>query len=177
MITPIQHLAVRYLAAGWSDMKTATELKLTPGIIKAWKRQPEFLNAVQSAALHHAELLESMLLHGEMKATETLIEALRAETKGGQPAWQVRVMAAMNLMDRAGKRGKAIDRAQVASVSTDIKAPAEVEHALRNALRDPGVRAWLQETGSLGALLSGAETAEDAPLALESSPIPEEGIA
>ncbi len=160
-LTPIQHLAVKYLAAGWSVPKTAAELKLPPGSVRKWHNEPLFLEALRAATVEHAELIEAMLLVGEREAAKTMIDALSAQTKNGEPAWQIRVTAAMNLLDRKGNRGKAIDRQQVASVNTEIKATGDVEGALRNALRDPGVRAWLKETNGLATYLTGAET-EDA---------------
>lgn len=163
-LSPIQHLAIRYLAGGWSMVKTAEELKLPPGEVRKWTKLPHFASALQAATIEHAELLTAMLLHGEREAAQTLIDALKAETKGGAPAWTTRITAAMNLLDRSGKRGKAIDRQQVASVTTEVKAPEEIQHALRAALRDPGVRAWLKESGGLPALISGAETADTEPL-------------
>jgi hypothetical protein len=155
-LSPIQRTAIKHLAAGWSDERVAGELKVAKGAIKKWRTiDPEFKRELENASIRHADLVEAMLVEGERKAAETLIAALGAETRGN-PNWSVRLNAALSLLDRAGQRGRAVERQQIAQVVA--RAQPDVEDALRRALRDPGVRTWLksQENG-LAALLP-AET-------------------
>lgn len=150
LLSPIQTLAVRYIAGGWSNHRTADELKIPVRAIEKWrKKDEEFRAALENAVANHVELVEAMLLEGEARAASTLVEALKAVDKLGQPRWSTRVDAAITLLDRAGARGRAVERQQVAVAS--VKSPVEVEGALRKALRDPGVREWLRETGALAA--------------------------
>lgn len=150
-LTPIQHLAVKYIAGGWSTTRVSQELKLSPNIIKKWRSaDPVFMAALQTAIAHHSELVEAMLMQGEAAAAKVLIDALSADNKLG-PNWNVRVQAAVTLLDRAGQRGRAIERQQVA-VATMKGGVPDVEDALRRALRDPGVRQWLKEAGATASL-------------------------
>lgn len=152
-LTPVQHVAVRYLAAGWDEGRVATELKLPKAIVKKWMRDvPAFIRAYQEAVVTHRDVVEAMLLVGEREAARTLIEALDATKSDKTPNWVVRVQAAMSLMDRAGERGRATEKQQVAQVTAHVKADGHAEEALRRALRDPGVRSWLKESGQLAAL-------------------------
>lgn len=153
-LTPIQRLAVKYAAAGWGDRRIADELKISIGQVAKWrKNDPSFRAALQVASLHHTDLVEATLAEGEREAALTLIAALSSETHQGKPHWTVRIQAAQSLLDRAGTRGKAIERQQIAQgvVTTHLKGgtlpQGGVEEALRNALRDPGVRAWLKAEG------------------------------
>ena len=154
-LSPIQRVAVRHLAAGWSDERVSQELKVAKGQITKWRKlDPEFKKALEEATLDHVTLVEAMLVDGERQAAETLIQALRAESRGG-PNWTVRLNAALSLLDRAGQRGRAVEKQQIAQVVA--RAQPEVEDALRRALRDPGVRSWLkgQEKGLADPLPSG----------------------
>lgn len=157
-LTPIQHLAVKYLGAGWSDTRVARELQLPVKVVKEWRKDARFELHVHEATQVQADLVEAMLVAGERQAAETLIEALTATSKTGSPMWKVRVDAALSLLDRAGQRGKAIDRQMIRA---SVSAPTEHdrEAALRAALRDPGVRQWLQSTGQTERLLE-AESVE-----------------
>ena len=157
-LSPIQHLAVKYLSAGWPVTRTAAELRLPPWTVTKWKQDPEFQEALTKGVLQHSELVEAMLLEGESRAAETLIQALAA-AKNGVPQWTVRVQAAITLLDRAGQRGKAIERQAVAQVNPggSLMGGDQLEEGLRKALRDPGVRAWLKSTGGVEALAQAAD--------------------
>lgn len=159
-LSPVQRTAIKHLAAGWSDERVAGELKVAKNVIKKWRTvDPEFMRELQAASIRHADLVEAMLIEGERKAAETLIQALSAESRGG-PNWSVRLNAALSLLDRAGQRGRAVERQQIAQVVA--RAQPDVEDALRRALRDPGVRTWLksQEEGLKALLPPSAETLE-----------------
>lgn len=172
-ISPIQRLAIKHLASGWSEDRVAAELKVAKGAIRKWRGyDPEFREELEKAVLSHADLVEAMLVEGERKAAETLIQALQAETRGA-PNWSVRLNAALSLLDRAGQRGRAVEKQQIAQVVA--RAQPDVEDALRRALRDPGVRSWLKNSEKDLAKLLPAETlvieAELAPDDPESIPI------
>lgn len=146
MLSPVQKLAIKHLASGWSDRRVAEELKLTISQVKKWRQfDGEFQKELDVAAVKHSDLVEAMLIEGERKAAEMLIEALRAETRG-LPNWTVRLNAALSLLDRAGQRGRAVEKQQIAQVVA--RAQPDVEDALRKALRDPGVRTWLKSSGN-----------------------------
>ena len=152
-LSPVQHVAIRYLAAGWSVEKVADEMKLPKAVVQRWlKSNFTFKAAYQQAVVAHTEIVEALLLVGEREAAATLIEALKANKSDKSPNWTVRVQAAMSLMDRAGERGRATEKQQVAQVTAHVKADGNAENALRKALRDPGVRAWLKETGQMPAV-------------------------
>lgn len=158
MISPIQRLAITHLAAGWSDERVAAELKIAKGQVAKWRRiDAGFKSELEKATLNHAASVEALLIAGEREAAETLLLALKAESRGA-PNWTVRLNAALSLLDRAGQRGRAIEKQQIAQVVA--RAQPDVEDALRRALRDPGVRSWLKgkEGGLMNLLTSGAET-------------------
>lgn len=156
-LSPIQKTAIRYLASGWGNERVGKELKVSAGQVKKWKAtDPEFQRELELATIHHADMVEAMLIEGERKAAETLIEALKAESRGG-PNWTVRLNAALSLLDRAGQRGRAVEKQQIAQVVA--RAQPDVEESLRRALRDPGVRSWLKASGKeVEKLLPSAET-------------------
>lgn len=157
-LTPIQHVAVRYLAGGWPIPKVAEELKLPATIIKKWMKDHHvFREAYASQVVAHTEMVETILLEGERQAAHTLVEALGAQNRDGKPNWQARVTAATTLLDRAGQRGKAVEKSQVAQVTAHVDGNSPgVEAALAKALRDPGVRMWLKESGAVVGLIGSA---------------------
>lgn len=168
-LSPVQLLAIKYLAAGWSEARISQELKIGKTMIKKWRAYDhEFQKELESASANHAELLGALLIKGEREAAETLMEALKAESVSGRPNWNARISAALSLLDRAGQRGKAIERQQVAAVVA--RAEPDVSDALRRALRDPGVRSWLKEAGSVPALTSGVSASEDVELEVDLAP-------
>ena len=142
--------------------------------------------------------IEARLREGECAAAETLRYALEAEmpviTETGLvmvPDWGARLRAANSLLDRAGQRGKAVERivkkvaSEIRSEIYRISGTAE-EDRLRGALADPGVRAWLdqhtelrgqlQQMPVLPAPLAGTSAAasadptrDDAPVSVASS--------
>lgn len=69
--------------------------------------------------------------------------------------------AATTLLDRAGQRGKAVEKSQVAQVTAHVDGNSPgVEAALAKALRDPGVRMWLKESGAVVGLIGSAPQEE-----------------
>lgn len=159
MLSPVQHLAIRYLASGVSQTQTAIKLKLGKTHVKKWlESDEEFKAELKRATADHAGVVEAMLIAGEREAAETLMSALKAESRG-VPNWNVRLNAALSLLDRAGQRGRAVEKQQIAQVVA--RAQPDVEAALQRALRDPGVRNWLKDSGGVAGLLpevAGAET-------------------
>lgn len=145
-LSPAQHLAIRYLAGGSTPGEVAEKLRMSPATITGWRQLPLFKKELSVAVAEHSDLVTAVLLHGERKAAETLIGALHAETPQGKPHWLVRVDAAKSLLDRSGKRGKAIDRQQVAVADVTN---GDMGKEIVAALRDPGVRAWLAKEPAL----------------------------
>lgn len=178
-VSPIQHIAIKYLASGWTAGRVAEELKLTIATIKAWKNQLEFREALQKAIVVHVDLVEAMLVAGEAAAAETLLDALKATNTQGKANWTVRVQAAITLLDRAGMRGRAIERSAVAVGGMKVGAMGtggggvQVEESLRKALRDPGVRAWLKETGAMGQLSAGDLLSDEVVVEVETDGLEE----
>lgn len=140
MLTPMQTLAVRYLASGLSLTDTAGKMRMKVSELRGWTRLPAFQSSLHSAMADHEALVSAQLMDGEARAAKVLAEGLDATDKNGNPNWRVRMEAALSLLDRQGRRGKAVERTIQATV-TD----GSVEHALREALKDPSVRAWIKK--------------------------------
>ncbi len=152
-LRPRQSRVVIWLAGGYSIREAAERCDLPVPTVKRWLKDPAFVQAVQQATDRHAGLVRSMLLEGEREAAATVVEALHATThlKVGKelremPNWDIRVRAALSLLDRGGERGKAVDRVQQANLNVDV-----TPEALHRALRDPGVRTWLDHKPDLKA--------------------------
>jgi hypothetical protein len=155
-ISPIQRLMIKYLASGMDPELVASRLQLPVTLLKSWTRRPEIETALVEAVQEHEDLVEAMLLAGEREAANTLIEALGAMTEGGKPAWRVRVTAALSLLDRAGMRGRALEKQQIQQTVLSTS----TEDVLKAALRDPSVRAWISTDEKFAPLLREAEVVE-----------------
>lgn len=84
--------------------------------------------------LADAQFVEEGLLVAEQRAVSTLNKLLDDDDS------EVRLKAAVTLLDRAGKRGPVAQRVE----STQLALTGDAaQTALANALRDPGVRAFL----------------------------------
>lgn len=160
-ITPVQRLAARRLGGGQPMITVAEEMKVPYSTIRAWAKMPEVARAIEEATIEHEHLVEAMLLDGERAAANTLLEALDAVNGKGEPDWKVRVAAALSLVDRAGSRGKPVERTQLQAM---VAGKADVQEALSRALRDPGVRAWIAKDPQYAKLLPAAEEVEVLPV-------------
>jgi CRP-like cAMP-binding protein len=153
-ITPVQRLAAQRLGAGQTAIEVAEILRIPYSTVRAWVRNPDVAQAIQEAAIEHAQLVEAMLLAGEREAANTLLEALKAVNSKGDPDWKVRVAAALSLVDRAGARGKPVERTQLQAM---VAGKADVQEALSKALKDPGVRAWIKSDPDYAKMLPAGE--------------------
>lgn len=140
-LSPTQLLAVQYLAGGESPAAVAARLRIKRGELKKWELTGEFARALAEAVIEHQALVSAALLEGEKRAAEVLVAALSAETKDGRPYWPIRMGAAVELLDRAGERGKAVEKQMVSAHVVQ----GNVGDAVAQALKDPGVRAWLDD--------------------------------
>jgi len=152
-----KRLAATYLGLGYTDQRVQKALAIGPETLKRWREFPEFTELVENLADQHHDAMAGLLADGERMAVTTMIELLNS------PNDKVRMQAAESLLNRAGKRGKPVEKQEVQSV--EFK--GDVSEALNRALRDPGVLERLAGAGLL-ALPSGAEGA-----ARSVSPIPE----
>lgn len=154
MITPAQRLAAQRLGAGQPAIDVAEAMKIPYSTVRAWMRNPEVAQAIEEATIEHSQLVEAMLLAGERAAANTLLQALEAVNGKGEPDWKTRVAAALSLVDRAGSRGKPVERTQLQAM---VAGKADVQEALARALKDPGVRAWIAKDPEYAKLLPSAE--------------------
>ncbi len=89
-----------------------------------------------------ADQIEAVLIEGEFKAALVISEALEAMDEKGQIDWATRTKAALSLLDRQGRRGRAVEK--IESKSVEIK--GDINELLRDALRDPGMQKFLAGT-------------------------------
>jgi hypothetical protein len=156
-LTPIQRLVAQRLGAGQTLVDVAEAMRLPYATVRKWSKDEAVAQAIEEATIEHTQLVEAMLLAGERAAANTLLEALEAVDGKGQPNWKVRVTAALSLVDRAGSRGKPVERTQLQAM---VAGKADVQEALERALRDPGVRAWIQSDPEYAQLLPRGEEPE-----------------
>jgi hypothetical protein len=117
---------------------------------KALKRTRKQVNEVLAHPDCEAEIerlleatgarIEDQLVEGEREAAQTLRDALEATESDGSPNWEVRIKAAVRFLDAAGRRGKPADRVEQRTLTLTGDA---AQAAVAAALRDPGVRQWL----------------------------------
>ena len=136
------------LALGMKNREVAEKCGVSVNMLRLWRADPAFQAELQALVERHVEYIEDRLLEGELEAVEVLKEALGAtKTVKGKavPDWFVRLQAAMRLLDAQGRRGKPVEKVQ----QETIHYQGNVEEALVKALRDPVVRAWVEEQNLL----------------------------
>lgn len=176
-LTPVQLLAAQKLGGGAAITEVAAELHIPLPTIKQWiQKQTDFQEVMYLAAVDHNQVVTALLMDGERKAAQALVSALDATTSKGTPMWKERVTAAVSLLDRAGARGRPVER----QVSASVSAPSEqLEAVILKALKDPTVRAWVRaEHPTLLAQVAEVDYEErTAGVPAEPSPAPHRGPA
>jgi hypothetical protein len=135
----VRHIA-RLVALGKGPVRIAQELGLASRTVSYILADPRCEEEVRKLLDATDEFVHEKLLEGERHAAATLKEALDATQEDGTPNWDVRLKAAIRFLDSAGRRGRPVERVESQEVQLTGDAAAL---ALANALRDPGVRTWL----------------------------------
>lgn len=174
----MQLVVARELAKGRDARTVRRQFGITTGAWATWFKDPAFLDQVQRKVERFDALVEETLAEGEIEAASTLVQALAATSpikrKDGSilqfPNWDVRVRAAVSLLDRRGERGKPVERQLGATLN--IKS-GDIAKQLAGALADPAVQQFLQHDPALAKQLQRelAQLAppEEAPCIVESS--------
>jgi len=162
MARRVARMAVEGLTNGEIALKTGMSMRWVAYVLKDKRVTEEVDRLVRATDATVIELLEE----GERKAAATLGEALDATAPDGSPLWDIRIKAAVRFLDAAGRRGKPADKIETQMLSLTGDA---AKAALVNALRDPGVRAFLAAQPELRAQL--LPEPDDVPV-LDSLPTP-----
>ena len=142
-LSPKKLRAARLLAAGMTRNDVAERLNVHVQTLRDWEHKDEdFRLEIEETANRMADQIESALMEGELKAAFVIDEALEARDKEGQIDWSTRVKAALSLLDRQGRRGKAVERIE----SKSIEYKGDLNELLLAALRDPGMREFIEAT-------------------------------
>ena len=148
-LPPKKLRAARLIAVGMTRNDVAGRLSIDISTLRRWHTDDEEFRAeIEDCANRMADQIEAALLEGERKAALVIDEAMEAINPEGDPDWNVRLKAAMSLLDRQGRRGKAVDKVE----SKTMELTGDVNELLRNALRDPGMRPYLADLGVAGYL-------------------------
>jgi len=118
-------------------------LGVTERTIYKWKAQAKFVEFLNRLLEEHSDVVQGALLEGELAAVSAIVEALDALDSDGLPNHTIRLKAAFRLMDAAGVRGTPTLKTE----SKHLEITGDVTELFKNALRDPGVRQRLLESG------------------------------
>lgn len=144
----------RLVASGMHPRDIAKQIGLTRAHIYAIAKEPGFQEMVQDFVANNDTFVREGLLEGERSAINFMVNLVENESADEE----LRFKAAHTLLDRAGARGKPVER--VESKSLQLSGDA-AQAALANALRDPGVRSWLEANPQVAkALLQPAAPSE-----------------
>lgn len=149
---PMVRMAGLLLANGCTFYKADAMLGFPTNTTKLWWTNPAFRQFVKDNEGKHEEVVISALLVGEQRAANTLLELLDSKDD------DIRLKAAVSLLDRAGNRG-------APRKGLDIKALSVTGDAatlIRQALLDPGVRARFREIPGIADLIASEATHAEA---------------
>lgn len=144
--------AARLLASGLSYSEVAQLTGLAEQTIANKNAQdPKFKQMVEKYATKFEATLEDRIIDGLIEAEEDAVETMRGLMADAQSE-EVRFKAAESILDRAGRRGKAAETKQIATLNLN----EPIDKALQSALADPTVRKLLDTKPELRKqLLSG----------------------
>lgn len=128
-----------YLGLGYDKTIAAAKVGMTLEAVTAACQDSAFVAQVARLAEQHAAMMSDMLENAEVMAIQTLTDLLDSDDE------EVRLKAAMNLLDRAGRRGTPVTKVEQNTVQRTVELKGDMNEALSKALIDPGVRAWLQQ--------------------------------
>ena len=168
--TPKQRIVAQLLAAGFSQGEVQRCVRVAPRTIRDWKANaPGFAAYVEHLAANQSVALASLLAQGEELAVVTALEVMQhAETDKGKPDYRLRLSAAVEFLNRRGERGMPVARQQIQSTIIS----GDVEDAIKTALRDPGVKAWLSNNPEAREALGTIGEVEETRGLLPSGPDP-----
>lgn len=136
-----EQAVVRMTLAGLTQAKMAEELSVHLQTIKTIKCRRGVKDAIEDRLLALDQRVLKHLAEGEASAAKYLADVV----DGAQKPHRDRVMAAINLLDRMGRRGPVLQRMQQQTITGS---PEE----FRKALAEPAVLALLKEQGLTHAL-------------------------
>lgn len=152
----------RLVASGMSLREVAKHLGLTRAHVGAIAREAGFQQLVQDFVESNDTFVREGLLEGERAAINFMLNLI----ENPDADEELRFKAAHTLLDRAGARGKPVER--VESKSLQLSGDA-AQAALANALRDPGVRSYLEANPQVAKALLGPAPSDPPP---DSAPNP-----
>lgn len=132
-------LLATYLGLGYDVSEAAAKVGMTTRAVDLATTDPAFIAMVERVSQEHTEVMETMLLNAEFQAVETLSKLLASEQD------DIRLKAATNLLDRAGKRGVVVNKVEQNTVQRTMEFKGDLNEAMARAMRDPGVRKWMLE--------------------------------
>lgn len=143
IVTPQQHRAARLAAVGYKPAQIEAELHISKGRVAEWFRTVSFQAEVAKLQERHDELIQDHLLAAELLAVKRLMELMVSEDE------EIALKAAIEALNRRGTRGAPVQKQKIESLSAVLHGgdSALVAHALR----DPGVRAFLESNPDLKA--------------------------
>ena len=128
----------RLAALGLTSTEIGRELHITTSLVNRALKYSDVQARIQALQDDADAVIKEALTDGELVAAEVLYDLMKSATNE-----KVRLEAAIQFLDRAGTRGQPIERIQQHSI--ELKGDA-AQVALVNALKDPGVQAWLKES-------------------------------
>lgn len=137
----------RMVAVGTPYKEIASRFGLAAQTIAMYMQDPSFKSLVETYldrldTKAEARILED-LIEAEEEALQTMRDLLSSKSD------EVKFKAAESLLNRAGKRGKATDRQELATLNLN----KPIDQALQAALADPSVRKMLQQRPDLQSAL------------------------
>lgn len=156
----------RLVASGMHVRDIAKQLGLSRAQVQLVASEPGFQQIVQDFIENNDTFVRDGLLEGERAAINYMLNLVENESADEE----LRFKAAHTLLDRAGARGKPVERVESRQLHLS---QTDAQAALANALRDPGVQRWLEQNpGVAKALLPPNSTpppaiaSADEPIAL-----------
>lgn len=142
-MTPQQHRAARLAALGYNARQVAKELHIKDGRVADWFRSVTFQNKVEELQSQHDELISDHLLAAELKAVRRLQQLMDSEDD------EIALKASVEALNRRGTRGAPVLKQKIEQFSAVLQGGDAA--LVANALRDPGVRAFLESNPDLKA--------------------------
>ena len=127
----------RLAALGLTSAEIGRELHITTSLVNRALQYSDVKARIQALQDDADAVIKEALTDGELVAAEVLYDLMKNASNE-----KVRLEAAVQFLDRTGTRGQPVERIQQQSVTLTGDA-AQV--AFVNALRDPGVQAWLRD--------------------------------
>ena len=168
-LSALQKAVVRQLAGGFTPPEIAKLLRVSSKQIRTWLEDLSFADEVERTVANHDAAMQDYLIYGEEIAVSTALSVMQgAVDYKGNVDYKTRLQAAIEFLNRSGKRGAPVQ----ATENKNLTLTGNMDNALATALRDPGVRDWLdKEPDVLKSLMTGTT---EVPLAAPKplSPIP-----